>query len=338
MFDGWVNTQETKTSSSVRGLLPRSRRVARSLRLAAVRRERVRWREPAPPPATGEPASFERAPARGARRRWRCDEWQLDGHDHGQLKNPTVAVQTTLARRAVHGEPRGQRDVRRRHRRRSIRSLERPRRQHHGRGRLPIPKAVCRGSRSCTSRAEARVSSELCGLGGLVKGTIDTLEVDVKPTTIDKTREPARLAQSFSVYASAKHMTFATENYSDATVCINRSDDSRCRPNVGRQPARADGPHACEQAKKTGGSCSSSRRIAMSAAASPRPIADVPPQKIGRVAVGRALGGTVALDDLPLAVVEPMIGKGVTGGLVSATFTSAAIATHRRSKSAARST
>lgn len=162
--------------------------------------------------------------------------------------------------------------------------------------------------------------SKVCGLGGLLRGTIDVLDVDVKPTTIDKNRAPLDWLTSFSIYASAKRLTFMTENYSGATVCINRTDDGRCRPNWAASRLAPAGRRQCEQAKKSNGSCvvvAADRDVGGRFAAT---IADVPPSKIGRVAVSRTLGGTIALDDLPLAVVEPFIGKGVMGGLVSATL------------------
>ncbi|HTL39125.1 MAG TPA: translocation/assembly module TamB domain-containing protein [Kofleriaceae bacterium] len=162
-------------------------------------------------------------------------------------------------------------------------------------------------------------SSKLCGLGGIVKGTINTLDVDVKPTVI--TKKPALdWLPVFSVSATAKKLTVLGENYSNANVCINRTDDGKCRPTWAASRLSPTGKTTCDQAKKASGACvvvTADRDLGGRFAAT---VADVPPQTIGRVKVGRQLGGTIALDDLPLTVLEPFIGKGVMGGLISATI------------------
>ena len=189
----------------------------------------------------------------------------------------------------------------------------------NGSGRLTIPQDGLPRIERLHIEGKRLESSKLCGLAGTLKGTIDTIEVDVKPTTIVKTREPFDWAQYFQVYASAKKVNFAGENYTGATVCVNRSDDSRCRPAWAASRLAPTARTQCEEARK-GGTCavvSADRELGGRFAAT---IADVPPTKIGRVTVGRRLGGTVALDDLPLAVLDPFIGKGNLGGLVSATI------------------
>ncbi|NVB78252.1 MAG: hypothetical protein HOV81_07655 [Kofleriaceae bacterium] len=188
-----------------------------------------------------------------------------------------------------------------------------------GSGRLTIPKEGQARVEKLHIEGRRLDSSRLCGLAGTLKGTIDTLEVDVKPTTIQKTREPLDWLQYFSVYAAAKRVTFEGENYSNATVCLNRSDDNRCRPAWAASRLDADARKQCEEGKK-GGACavvSADRELGGRFAAT---IAEVPPIKSGRATIARHLGGTVALDDLPLAVLDPLIGKGKVGGLVSATI------------------
>jgi autotransporter translocation and assembly factor TamB len=163
--------------------------------------------------------------------------------------------------------------------------------------------------------------SKVCGIGaGILKGTIDEINVDMKPTTIEKGRKAADWLAVVSLYASAKKVTFATENYSGVSVCINRNDDGRCRPSWAVSRLAPTGRNACEQAKKSNGACivaSADRDLGGRFAAT---IADLPPTKIGRVAVTRTLGGTIALDDLPLAVFQPVLGQNTLGGLVSATL------------------
>ena len=207
-----------------------------------------------------------------------------------------------------------------------------------GNGRLTIPETGLPRIEKLHIEGRKLESSRLCGLAGTLKGTIDTIEVDVKPTTIEKTREPFDWLQYFSVYASAKKVTFATENYSNATVCVNRTDDNRCRPAWAASRLAPTARTQCEEAKKGGGACavvSADRELGGRFAAT---VADVPPTKIGRVTVGRRLGGTVALDDLPLAVLDPIIGKGNLGGSCRRRSTSGETATRHRSRSAARST
>ena len=163
-------------------------------------------------------------------------------------------------------------------------------------------------------------AAKVCGLKGLIKGTIDTIDVEVRSTTIVQNRDPADWLASFVIRAQAKKLNVLGENYSNVIACVNRSDDHRCRPNWAEKRLAPTAKDSCEAAKKNGGFCAvaaADRDVGGRFAAT---VADVPPLKSGKAKLARRLGGTIALDDIPLAALDPFIGTGNVGGLVSATL------------------
>ena len=191
--------------------------------------------------------------------------------------------------------------------------------RYRGRGSSRCPRAARHTSIGCTSKANASKRA-LCGLKGLIKGTIDTIEVDVKSTSIVQNRAPADWLASFAIRAQAKKkLNVVGENYSNVIACINRNDDNKCRPGWAEKRLGRRRKIRAKRRRRTADSALSSRRIAMSAAASPRRSPTCRPARSGKARLAQRLGGTIALDDLPLAL-DPLIGKGTIGGLVSATI------------------
>jgi translocation and assembly module TamB len=106
----------------------------------------------------------------------------------------------------------------------------------------------------------------------------------------------------------------ASETYSGLSVCVNRGDDDKlCRPWAGRLDS--DDLAECDDAKKRGGFCMVAAATRDAGGKLAATIADVPRQTASRKTVDEHLGGTIAIDDVPIAA----LGIPNAGGLVSAT-------------------
>ena len=108
----------------------------------------------------------------------------------GNYKSPTVTVQTTLAgvpcmdKLSVNATYTASTGIATIH---SIASTGLGG-SINGSGRLSIPQGGLPRIEKLHIEGKRLDGSKLCGLAGTLKGTIDTIEVDVKPTTIVKTR------------------------------------------------------------------------------------------------------------------------------------------------------
>ena len=155
-------------------------------------------------------------------------------------------------------------------------------------------------------------ASKLCGFGALAKGTLDVVEAELARVSVDKRRPPMDWLDHASVYAKAPKLVVQGDPYSDVAVCVNRKDDTACRPRT--LYTSADDLAACATAKKTGGSCivATARRDA--GGVIDATIAKVPTAKGPRGQPNSPrLGGAISID-LPLAVLEPFVGKKLVGG------------------------
>jgi len=328
-FDGWINTVKEKDNINLRieGCFPELGIWLERFNLPRFAESACGGAAPPPPPPQGAMLDIRAGPGGGGGRAGGTGGGSGSGQGGttvtitGNYKNPTVNLQTTLGgvpcmdNLGLNATYEG--GVATIH---SIASTGLGG-AVTGSGRVLLPQGGLPRIEKLHIEGRKLDGSKVCGLGaGILKGTIDEINVDMKPTTIEKGRKAADWLAVVSLYASAKKVTFATENYSGVSVCINRNDDGRCRPAWAVSRLPQTGRNACEQAKKTSGACivaSADRDLGGRFAAT---IADVPPTKIGRVAVGRSLGGTIALDDLPLAVLQPVTGQHTIGGLVSATL------------------
>jgi hypothetical protein len=167
------------------------------------------------------------------------------------------------------------------------------------------------------SKVEA---AKLCGLKGSVKGTIDNLKISMsEATAITPGKPAAEWLAAMTLTATAPKLTILGETYSRVAIRVNK-DVAKSIPSWLTQRLDPDDMKQCEDAAKRNGFCALVEATRDLGGKLGTLIADVPPQKNGRVTLGRKLGGTIAIDDIPLTVFEPFIGKGAAGGLVSATL------------------
>lgn len=155
-------------------------------------------------------------------------------------------------------------------------------------------------------------ASKLCGLGSLAKGTLDVVEAELTRVSVDTKRPLLDWLDHASVYAKAPKLAIAGDPYTDVALCVNRKDDAACRPRA--MYASADDLDKCETAKKSGGACLVASAKRTTGGVVDATIAKLPGRRSSRGTSAPAqLGGALSVD-LPLAVLEPLIGTNVVGG------------------------
>lgn len=163
-------------------------------------------------------------------------------------------------------------------------------------------------------------AAKVCGLKGRVKGTIENVRIGLtEPTTIDSRRPVVDWMSSLTLTASAPKLDILGEKFSRVAIRINR-DLLKTLPPWLTTRLDPDDIDQCEDGSRRGGSCALVEATRDRGGKLGMLIADIPASRNGRVTLARKLGGTIAIDDIPLGVLEPFIGKGVLGGLVSATL------------------
>lgn len=158
-------------------------------------------------------------------------------------------------------------------------------------------------------------AARLCGVGKAVKGTLDTVEAEVSNATIDPKRPIMDWLDHAKIYATAKKLTIYGDQYEQLGVCVNRSDDGLCRPRTGYLDD--DDLAQCEQGKR-GGFCAVATATRPGGGIIDATIAKLPGTRIGGITGPPRLGGTIALYDLPIAILEQFVGSRAAGGLASA--------------------
>lgn len=155
----------------------------------------------------------------------------------------------------------------------------------------------------------------LCGLDKLgATGTLDKLELDLHGA-VDKNRKPIDWLDYAQVYLSAPKLSVSGESFSNVSLCLNRKDDGdKCRTRNAHLDD--DDLQECEAGKK-GGFCAVVTAGRDAGGRFDATVAKLPPARGQR---GARLGGTIALEDIPLTVLEPIIGKDKLGGMASATL------------------
>ncbi|MEO8840903.1 MAG: translocation/assembly module TamB domain-containing protein [Kofleriaceae bacterium] len=161
-------------------------------------------------------------------------------------------------------------------------------------------------------------AARLCGLAGIVSGTLDTVDVDVKRTTIVPNRSALDWLPTLTAKLQATHLTVLDDPISNLSLCVNGSEDAKC--GADRAHLAADDPRQCSDAKARGGACVVAAAQRDRGGQFAAMIIDVPALRSGRNQIARHLGGTVAIEDVPLTVIDQFVGKGVLGGLFSATL------------------
>ncbi|MBA3451802.1 MAG: translocation/assembly module TamB domain-containing protein [Deltaproteobacteria bacterium] len=154
-------------------------------------------------------------------------------------------------------------------------------------------------------------ASRMCGLGGTAKGTLDVVEAELGRVSIDKNRAPLDWLDHAEVYVKAAKLNVKGEGFSDVAMCVNKKDDAACRPRA--MYVAPEDLEKCATAKKTGGSCIVMTAKRDGGGVIDATVAKLPGQKVGKKTQGPQLGGAVSVD-LPLAVLDQFIGKGVLGG------------------------
>lgn len=159
-------------------------------------------------------------------------------------------------------------------------------------------------------------ASKLCGFKGSVTGTIDSIDAELTGS-IDPNRSALDWLDHAKVYAKADHLDVKGDRYTNIAACINRPDDARCR--VSATYLDGDDLAQCEDAKKLHGSCIVASALRAAGGALDATIAKLP-ATTGKHPQPARLGGTFALGDLPMAVLDQFVGKSVVGGLANITL------------------
>ncbi|MEO8844150.1 MAG: translocation/assembly module TamB domain-containing protein [Kofleriaceae bacterium] len=164
-------------------------------------------------------------------------------------------------------------------------------------------------------------AARLCGLAGIVKGTLDTIDVDVKRTTVVPNRPPLDWLAALTAKLTARRLTVLNDPVSNLSVCVNgasASADAACGGD--RAHLAAEDPKLCNDAKLRGGACVVANATRDRGGSLAAMVIDVPAARSGRTTVPRHLGGTIQIEDIPLAVLDQFLGRGMIGGLFSATL------------------
>lgn len=169
-------------------------------------------------------------------------------------------------------------------------------------------------------------ASRLCGLKGIVKGTLDEVEASFRGD-VNPRRSAIEYLGLSQVYARADHLSVLDDRYSAISACVNRHDDARCRARAAS--ADASDRTQCEDGKRAAASGGTGFCVVASATRDAggtldATIAQLPASRAGsRGVVPAHLGGVVSLGDLPLALIDQLRGKPGArsiGGLASITL------------------
>lgn len=143
---------------------------------------------------------------------------------------------------------------------------------------------------------------KICGLGTMVKGTIDAVDVELAGTIVK--REPLEWLNLAKVYARADKLTVLGEKFTNIATCINRSDDGKCRPR--KDYLDADDLAQCEAGKKSG-FCAVATATREGGGIVDATVARLPATKKGTTVTPPRLTGTVAASDVPVAILEQLL-------------------------------
>jgi len=151
-----------------------------------------------------------------------------------------------------------------------------------------------------------------------VKGTVDAADVEIANTTIDKNRSPIDWLERTKVYVRSDKLSVFGDKYSAINACINRKDDKVCRPRT----TYLDGDDfaQCEQGKKGNGFCVVATATRDAGGRVDATVVKLPAQK---AKLPDRLGGTIAIDDLPLTILKQFTDKfdpKTAGGSLSTTL------------------
>jgi len=161
------------------------------------------------------------------------------------------------------------------------------------------------------------VAAKVCGLKGVVKGTLDTVEAEITNATIDPNRPPLDWLGYARVLAQASKLDVLGDRYEKVSVCLNQRNDQVCRPRA--TYLDGDDLAQCEQGKR-GGFCAVATAQRAGGGNIDATVAKLPGARTAKGAAPDRLGGTIAVSDLPLSLLEQLLGQKLAGGLASATL------------------
>jgi hypothetical protein len=166
-------------------------------------------------------------------------------------------------------------------------------------------------------------AARVCGLKGVVKGTIDEVNVSLHGD-INPRREALEWLGLGQVFARADHLTILDDEYSEIAACVNRKDDAACRQ---RPVLNPDDLKPCDEGKRAGatgtGFCLVASATRDAGGTLDATLAQLPGLRTLRGTGAPRLAGVLALSDLPLALIDQLRGKPASrgvGGLASITL------------------
>ncbi|MBA2539257.1 MAG: hypothetical protein H0V17_06455, partial [Deltaproteobacteria bacterium] len=145
---------------------------------------------------------------------------------------------------------------------------------------------------------------KICGLGSVVKGIIDTVDLDLAGTIIK--REPLDWLNLAKVHARAEHVAILGDKFTNVAMCINRKDDQICRPRTAYLDN--DDLAQCENGKRQG-FCAVATATRDGGGIVDATVARLPgtTKRGTNITTPSRLTGTVALSDVPVAILDQLI-------------------------------
>lgn len=146
-------------------------------------------------------------------------------------------------------------------------------------------------------------ATKICGLGSVVKGTIDTVDVDLAGTIVK--RDPMDWLNLAKVHARADRLTVLGDKFTNIAMCVNRGDDAqKCRPR--REYLDDNDLVECEAGKRSG-FCAVATATRTGGGIVDATVARLPGTRRGNTTTPPRLAGTVALSDVPVAILEQLL-------------------------------
>ncbi|MEO8700810.1 MAG: translocation/assembly module TamB domain-containing protein [Kofleriaceae bacterium] len=162
-------------------------------------------------------------------------------------------------------------------------------------------------------------ASRICHLAGYAKGTIDTVDVDLAGS-IDPKRAPMDWLALAKLRGQANRMAILGDKFTNVAVCLNRKDDNTCRPRT----AYLDGDDLAQcEAGKRSGFCAVATATRDGGGIVDATVSRLPATRVGTKVTPERLGGTIALSDVPVGILDTFLQPtqtGQAGGLASITL------------------
>lgn len=161
-------------------------------------------------------------------------------------------------------------------------------------------------------------AAKICEVGKHVKGTIDFVDIDLAGT-IDPKRTAMEWMSLAKIKANAKRIGVVKDKFTNVAFCLNRTDDSACRPRTAYLDN--DDLAQCEQGKKSGFCAVATATRDGGGQVDATVVRLAGNRPVTGPANAPRLAGTVALSDVPVSMIDELLGvtTGI-GGLASVTL------------------